>query len=131
MPRDVLKRSRMLAASLVIASDIHPIQNLSILKYIRAEHGQDDAGVKQWVAHWIIKGFKALEVTSQDYDTSFFMTDAPSFFECCLIPQVYNARRFEVDMDKFPRLKSIDRACNALSAFQTAIPENQSDAVDT
>ena len=131
MPRDVLKRSRMLAASLVIASDIHPIQNLSILKYIRAEHGQDDAGVKQWAAHWIIKGFKALEVTSQDYDTSFFMTDAPSFFECCLIPQVYNARRFEVDMDKFPRLKSIDRACNALSAFQTAIPENQSDAVDT
>ena len=129
MPRDAVMRSKMLGSSLIIATDIHPIQNLSVLKYIRAEHGQDDAGVKQWAAHWISKGFAALETISQDYDTPFLMTQVPSFFECCLIPQVYNARRFGVDMDSFPKLKAIDAACNALPAFIKAAPENQADAV--
>jgi len=128
MPRDAVKHSKILAASLIIASDIHPIQNLSVLKYIRAEHGQDDAGVKDWAAHWIAKGFKALEEIAQQYDTPFLMTDVPSFFECCLIPQVYNARRFDVDMDQFPRLTAIDTACNALPTFIQALPENQADA---
>ena len=128
MPRDAVKRSKLLAASLIIATDIHPIQNLSVLKYIRAEHGQGDAGVKAWAGHWIAKGFTALEEIAQGYDTPFLMTEVPSFFECCLIPQVYNARRFGVDMDAFPKLKAIDAACNALPAFITALPENQADA---
>ena len=129
MPSDAVKRSKLLATSLIIASDIHPIQNLSVLKYIRAEHGQDDAGVKDWAAHWITKGFKALEDIAQQYDTSFLMTEAPGFFECCLIPQVYNARRFGVDMDKFPRLKAIDALCREHPAFIKAAPEQQKDAV--
>lgn len=128
MPHDAVMRSKILAASLVISSDISPIQNLSVLKYIGAEHGQDDAGVKAWVAHWITKGFKALEDIAQDYDTPFLMTREPRFFECCLVPQVYNARRFGVDMDKFSKLKAIDAACNALPAFIQAAPENQADA---
>lgn len=128
MPKDAVKRSKILAASLMIAADIHPIQNLSVLKYIRAEHGQDDEGVKTWCAHWISKGFKAIEQIAQSYDTPYLMTDAPGFFECCLIPQVYNARRFGVDMDSFPKLKAIDAACNALPAFIKAAPENQADA---
>lgn len=128
MPRDAVKRANILAASLIIASDIHPIQNLSVLKYIRAEYGQEDEGVKAWAAHWITKGFTALEEIAQKYDTPFLMTDAPGFFECCLIPQVYNARRFGVDMDKFPKLKAIDTACNALPAFIKAVPEHQADA---
>jgi len=128
MPRDAIKHSKLLAASLIIAADISPIQNLSVLKYIRAEHGQDDAGVKDWAAHWIAKGFKTLEEIAQQYDTPFLMTHVPSFFECCLIPQVYNARRFDVDMDQFPRLTAIDTACNALPAFIQALPENQADA---
>lgn len=128
MPRDAVKRSKILAASLMIAADIHPIQNLSVLKYIRAEHGKGDDGVKAWAAHWIAKGFTALEEIAQDYDTPFLMTQTPSFFECCLIPQVYNARRFGVDMDVFPKLKAIDAACNALPAFIQAAPEQQADA---
>ncbi len=128
MPRDAVKRSKILAASLIIASDIHPIQNLSVLKYIRAEHGQGDEEVNSWCAHWISKGFTALEQIAQSYDTPFLMTDEPRFFECCLIPQVYNARRFGVDMDDFPKLKAIDAACNALPAFIKAAPENQPDA---
>jgi len=128
MPRDAVKRSKVLAASLIIATDIHPIQNLSVLKYIRAEYGQGDEGVNQWAKHWISKGFKALEDIAQKYDTPFFMTDEPAFFECCLVPQVYNARRFGVNMDAFPRLKAIDEACNTLPAFIQAAPENQADA---
>lgn len=129
MPRDAIMRSKILSASLIIASDIAPIQNLSVLKYIRAEHGQDDAGVKAWVYHWISKGFTALETVAQDYDTEFLMTDAPAFFECCLIPQIYNANRFGVDMTQYPKLSAINEACLALPAFQKALPENQADAV--
>jgi maleylacetoacetate isomerase len=128
MPSDAVLRSRILSASLIIASDIAPIQNLSVLKYIRAEHGQDDDGVKAWAAHWIGTGFEALETLAQTSDTPFLYTDRPMFFECCLVPQAYNARRFGVDMDRFPKLKEIDARCRDLHAFQKAAPENQHDA---
>jgi len=131
IPRDAVTRSKLLAASFIIASDIHPIQNLSVLKYIRAEYSQDDAGVRLWAEHWISKGFKALEAMAQDYDMSFFMTEYPSLFECCLIPQVYNARRLGVNMDQFPKLRAIDAVCNALPSFQHASPEVQKDSVNT
>ena len=127
MPEDAILRSRILAASLVIASDISPIQNLSVLKYIRAEHGQEDAGVKKWSAHWIAKGFESLEKMASS-DTKFFYTDTPMFFECCLVPQIYNARRFGVEMDRFPNLLRVEKACQALEAFQAALPEAQLDA---
>lgn len=132
MPRDAVLRSKVLSASLIIASDIAPIQNLSVLKYIRAEYGQEDAGVKSWAAHWIARGFTALEKTAQDYQetyqTDFLMTEGPRFFECCLIPQIYNANRFGVDMSAFPRLSKINENCLALPEFQKALPENQADA---
>ena len=128
MPGDAVLRSKILSASLIIASDIAPIQNLSVLKYIRAEHRQDDDGVKTWAAHWIARGFEALEVIAQKSDTPFLFTDRPMFFECCLIPQAYNARRFGVDMDRFPKLSDIDARCRELPAFQKAAPENQPDA---
>jgi maleylacetoacetate isomerase len=129
MPRDAIKRSKILAASLTIASDIHPIQNLSVLKYIRAEHSQEDAGVKAWAVHWIEKGFTALEAIAQQYHTPYLLTEKPRFFECCLVPQVYNARRFGVDMDAFPRLKAIDALCREHPAFIQAAPEHQDDAI--
>lgn len=129
MPGDALLRSKILAASLVIASDIAPIQNLSVLNFIRAEHGQADAGVKAWAAHWISRGFTALEKIAGEYDTPFLMTDRPMFFECCLVPQVYNARRFGVDMARFPKLAAIDAACRKLPAFIQAVPENQADSI--
>ncbi len=127
MPRDAILRSKILAASLVIASDIHPIQNLSVLKYIRAEYGQGDAAVKEWVQHWITRGFESLEAMG-NASKEFFLTDTPMFFECCLIPQIYNARRFGVDMTPFPKLLAVEARCQALSAFENALPENQADA---
>lgn len=129
LPKDLVLRAHIRAASLVIAADIAPIQNLSVLKYIRAEHDCGDAQVKQWAAHWITNGFTALENIVRSHDTPFLMTQTPSLLECCLIPQVYNARRFGVDMDKFPRLKAVDAACQNLSAFKKAAPQNQADAV--
>ena len=128
LPQDPVHRAKVLAAALAIATDIHPIQNLSVLKYVRAEHGQDDAGVKQWAQHWIAKGFTALEKSIQLSETPYFMNEEPGLFECCLIPQVYNARRFGIDMDAFPKLAGLDVACNALPAFKKALPENQPDA---
>ncbi len=129
LPQDAVKRSKIRAASLIIAADIAPIQNLSVLKYIRAEHGQGDAAVTQWAAHWIESGFKGLETMARSYETTFLMTEVPTLFECCLIPQVYNARRFGVDMDTFPKLKAIDAACRELPAFIQSAPENQADAL--
>jgi len=128
MPVDAVLRSKILAASLVIASDISPIQNLSVLNYIKAEHGQDGEGAKKWAAHWITQGFSALEKIAQTFDTPYLMTQEPRFFECCLIPQTYNARRFDVNMDRFPKLKAIDALCREYPAFIKAAPENQADA---
>jgi maleylacetoacetate isomerase len=128
MPREPILRSKILAASMIIAADIHPIQNLSVLKYIRGEFEATDEDVTAWAQHWIVKGFTALETLAKDYDTPFLMTDRPMFFECCLIPQVYNAKRFDVDMSAFPKLSAINDACLAREDFQSAIPENQSDA---
>lgn len=127
MPREAILRSKILAASLIIASDIHPIQNLSVLKYIRAEYGQGDESVKAWVHYWIKQGFASLEALG-DHSKDFFLTDTPMFFECCLVPQVYNARRFGVDMTQFPKLVDVDAKCRALKAFADAAPENQGDA---
>ena len=128
MPSDAVLRSKILSASLIIASDIAPIQNLSVLKYLRAEYEQGDDEVRDWAQHWISRGFKALEQQASASDTRFLFTDRPMFFECCLIPQIYNARRFGVDMDRFPKLKEIDARCRDLPAFQMAAPENQHDA---
>lgn len=131
MPRDPILRSKILSASLVIASDVSPIQNLSVLKYLRAEYGQDDDGVTAFVQHWITRGFDALETTAETSDTAFLFTDSPMFFECCLIPQIYNARRYGVDMTAYPRLSAIEARCQALPPFQQARPENQHDATET
>ena len=128
MPADAVMRAKMLSAALVIAADIAPIQNLSVLKYIRADHGQDDEGVTSWAAHWIATGFAALEKIAATSDTPYLFTDKPMFFECCLIPQAYNARRFGVDMSAFPKLSEIDARCRALPAFIKAAAENQHDA---
>ena len=128
LPKDAVLRANILSASLTIAADIAPIQNPSVLDYLRAEQGQEDAGVKDWARHWIAAGFTALETGAASSKTRFMFTDEPSLFEACFIPQAYNARRFGVDMSQFPRLSEIDARCRELPAFQRAAPENQHDA---
>lgn len=128
LPSDPVLKAQVKAASQIIAADIAPIQNLRVLKYIRSEHEQEDEGVKLWAAHWIRKGFEALQWIGEDQDTKFFMTDEPSLFECCLIPQIYNARRWGVEMNDFPVLMRVEDECMKLGAFTDAAPEVQHDA---
>lgn len=129
MPRDALTRSKILAASLTVAADIAPIGNSSVLNYLRAEFDQDDAGVKAWAQHWIGKGFAALEPLVAANTQSFYLSDHPAFFEICLIPQIYNARRFGLNMDAFPSLVTLEARCLAMAEFDAARPENQADAL--
>ena len=128
MPRDAVTRSKILSASLTIAADIAPIQNLSVLNYLRREFKADDAQIKDWSAHWITKGFDALEPRIAKNDQGFYLSNHPAVFEICLIPQIYNARRFEVDMTRYPALSALEARCQALPAFIAAKPENQADA---
>lgn len=128
LPDDATDRARARAFAAVIACDIHPIQNVSVLKYLRAEFGQDDDGVKAWCRHWIERGFEALEPMASVRTSTFVLGDAPGLPEICLIPQVYNARRFGVDMDRYPALRDIDAACVSTAAFEAAAPEHQPDA---
>ena len=129
LPDNPAKRAQVKAAAQIITADIAPIQNLRVLKFIVAEHGQDGLGVKKWAAHWIAQGFKSLELLAQKNSSEFFMQEKPGYFECCLIPQVYNAYRFDVNMDDFPNLLSIYKSASKHPAFIKAAPENQHDAV--
>lgn len=130
IPVDPIKRARVMAASLVIATDIQPIQNLAVLKYLRAELGQGDKAINSWAHDWIFEGLSSLEsILKQQCAGPFFMGNAPGLFECCLIPQVYNAGRFGVDMSAFPILQAIDKAASTIPEFMEAAPENQIDAI--
>ncbi len=130
LPDDAVDRARARAFAAAIACDVHPIQNVSVLKYIRAEYGQDDEGVQAWCAHWIERGFEALERIASVRAGSFLYGDTPGLAEICLIPQVYNARRFGVNMDRYPGLRDVDQACTSIPAFEAAAPECQPDAPD-
>ena len=118
---DPASRSRTLAQALLIAADIHPINNLRVLKYLRRELGQGDEAVNTWYRHWIAEGFAALE--QQAPDAGFFGGDLPNMADVCLVPQMANARRFETPLDAYPRLLAIDAALRALPAFAAAAPE--------
>jgi len=128
LPADPALKAQIKAGAQIIAGDIAPIQNLRVLKFIRAEHGQDDAGVKAWAAHWIAEGFRSLEAIAQQDSGALSRRDGPGYFECCLIPQIYNALRFGVNMVEFPVLLAIYEAVSEHPAFVNAAPENQADA---
>lgn len=121
IPSDPLERSKTLAQAMVVAADIHPVNNLRILKYLKNEMGQDQEAIDNWYRHWVNEGFKALEAMAPD--SGFFGGDAPNLADICLVPQIYNGRRFETDLTTFPKLVRIDAACNELAAFRDAAPE--------
>ncbi len=119
LPSDPAARSRVLAMALVVAADIHPIQNLRILKFVEAHYGADRA---EWSKHWITEGFAALEVMAGEAG-EYLSGDAPGLADICLVPQMYNARRFGVEVDTYPTLARIDATLTALPAFAAAAPE--------
>ena len=119
--REPLERATTLAQAMVVAADIHPVNNLRILKYLKNELGQDQEAVDRWYRHWIAEGFAALEAMAPE--SGLFGGNRPNLADICLVPQIYNARRFATDLSAFPRLVRIDAACNEMEAFQNAAPE--------
>jgi len=124
LPDEHPLRSQVRAFCNVIACDIHPILNLRILKYIKTEFDADPAA--HWYGHWIHEGFKALEQLASD--GPFVFGDQLTLADTLLVPQMYNARRFKVPLDDYPKLVAAVDHCNTLQAFKDAAPEAQSDA---
>jgi maleylacetoacetate isomerase len=121
LPADPLARSRALAQALIIAADIHPIQNLRVGKRLRSAFGADDQAVQEWSQHWIALGFAALEAEAPPH--GLFGGAAPNLADICLVPQMANARRFGLPLGAYPRLVALDAQLRGLSAFAAAAPE--------
>lgn len=120
IPEDAMPRAVALAQAHVIACDIHPLNNMRVLKYLSHDLGLNEQVKSRWIAEWVLQGFDALEAMAGD--GRYLGGEFPSIADCCLIPQIYNARRYDVMLDHFPRLLEIEAACMELPAFQRAHP---------
>jgi maleylpyruvate isomerase len=127
LPRDAAGRAQVRAMAALIGCDIHPLNNLRVLKAVRGL-GADQAGVDAWAGQWIIDGFTALEALVVRHGEGWCFGATPSLADCYLMPQLYSARRFNVDLAAFPRLLEIEARAEAHPAFIAAVPENQPDA---
>jgi maleylacetoacetate isomerase len=127
-PADPLERARCRALCQHIACDIHPLNNLRVLRYLREDFRQDQDSIDHWYSHWIQRGFDALEAEVARESTPFSLGENPGMFELMLVPQMYNARRFNVSLDAYPHLLQRDTRCQQHPAFVEAAPEKQPDA---
>jgi len=125
LPTDPLERARVRAIAQAVACDIHPLNNLLVLQYLKNEMHHEQADIDTWYHHWVIDGFTAIEamIAPAPYACGAQVTLA----DLCLVPQVYNARRLNVALDAFPKIVAADAACRRLPAFDKARPENQPD----
>jgi maleylpyruvate isomerase len=125
LPAEPLARARVRALAQVITSDIHPLNNLRVLKYLEDKLALNREARDLWYRHWVEAGFDALErwLVRDGAAGRFCHGDAPTLADICLVPQVFNARRFAVDMNPYPRILAIDAACRELPEFQTTAPQ--------
>jgi len=127
VPKDIRSRAYVRAVSQIIGCEMHPLNNVRVLKHLKVQFGADEIATKAWYAHWVTEGFRGLE----DYlaDTrlhgAFCFGDSVTMADICLVPQVFNARRFAVDMNPYPRIMAIDAACRELPEFHTTAPESK------
>lgn len=126
LPKDPIARARARALAQIVACDIHPLNNVGPLRYLKHEMHQEQGAIDAWYHHWVVAGFEAFESLARPgpYSCGGQVTMA----DLCLVPQVYNARRLKVPLDEFPKIVGIDAACLKLSAFERARPESQPDA---
>lgn len=122
VPRDPAARAKVLAMALVVACDIHPINNLRILKYLGRELDVPEPARDDWYRHWVTEGFVALEAMATDCG-AYLSGETPGLADICLVPQMYNARRFDTDLTPYPTLVRIDAALTTLPAFAAAHPD--------
>lgn len=130
LPADALGRARVRALALTIACDIHPIGNLRVLKYLKQHLDIGEDAKLEWLQHWMREGFQTLETLLAGHpDTGRFCHgDTPTLADCCLLPQLFNAERFGLDLTPYPTIRAIQTACAALPAFIAAHPAQQPDA---
>jgi len=130
LPADALGRARVRALALTVACDTHPLTNLRVLKHLTGPLGHSEADKLVWYRHWLGEGMAMLEAhLANDPATGRFCHgDTPGLADCCLVPQVFNANRFELDMTPYPTIARIHAACAELPAFQAAHPSQQPDA---
>jgi maleylacetoacetate isomerase/maleylpyruvate isomerase len=123
LPRDALGRARVRALAQSIACEIHPINNLRVLKYLTKELQVDEEAKNTWYRHWVRSGLEAFERQLQQRPAGLFCHgDTPSLADCCLVPQIFNGQRFNTPLDGLPRTMAVFDACMALPAFQQAQP---------
>lgn len=129
LPAEPVGRARVRAVAQAIASDIHPLNNLRVLRYLKEPLGHDQDTIDTWQRHWIETGFAALEETAEAATGQYLFGDTVTLADVCLAPQFANARRVQADVARFPALSAIDKRLNALPAFAAARPDRQPDAV--
>lgn len=130
LPADADGRAKVRALAAIVGCDIHPINNRRILEYIRKQFGADEAAVNAWCGTWITAGFDAYEalLAADPQRGRFSFGDAPTIADCYLVPQIESARRFKVDLGRWPLIMAVDAACGELDAFRRAAPAQQPDA---
>ena len=131
LPTIARDRARVRALALVVACDIHPLNNTRVMRFLENEFGLSEEQRGRWMRRWMEEGFRSFEelIAGHPSTGQFCEGDTPTIADICLVPQVYNARRFLIDMTPFPTIERIVAACLDLSAFEAARPENQPDAV--
>ena len=130
LPAVVADRAWVRQIALAIACDIHPLNNLRVLKYLTGPLGLSEEQKQIWIRHWIELGLQALEIAlaTSPRRGAFCFGDKPTLADCCLVPQLFNAERFGMSLEAYPTLRCIAQACDSLKAFQDAHPANQRDA---
>jgi maleylacetoacetate isomerase len=125
IPAVAAERAHVVGMAMAVACDIHPLNNLRVLKYLKGELGHSQDEIDAWYAHWVSEGLAALEVMAKPQAGKFLFGDAPTGADVCLVPQLFNARRYNVPLDAFPTLLRADENANQLEGFAAAHPDRQ------
>jgi maleylacetoacetate isomerase len=130
LPENAADKALVRSLAMVVACEVHPIQNLRVLNYVKKEYNQTDEQVNRWAQHWIDLGLSALEqmIGAGAQRGNFCFGDKPTLADICLVPQLGNARRYGCELSKYPAILEIEKNCMALAAFTNAAPEKQPDA---
>jgi len=128
LPEDAWARAQVRAMCAIVGSDIHPVQNRRVLSYLKHEFDADQDAIFKWARTWITAGFDALERLVDQAPGKYAFGDTPTLADIYLMPQVYNARQYGVDVDKFPNIAKVEQACASIDAFAIAHPRKQPDA---
>jgi len=127
LPGDPLERARVMAAAHTVALDIHPVNNLRVIGQLKSRFGATPEQAKAWMCHWMDKGFTAVEAQLAD-DASFSFGDTPDLADLCIVAQVYNARRWGLNLEPYPKVSRVESACLAVPDIAAAHPDGQPDA---